>query len=96
MHDRRDDHEEHKLEGLPDEEKLQKRQELVKPLVDDFFQWVKDKSPYVDSGSATGKAFTYALNQEKYLRVFLDDPCVPLDNNSAEQAIRPFTIGRKN
>ena len=89
-------HEEHKLEGLPDEEKLKQRQEVIKPLVDDFFKWVKDKAPYVDSASATGKAFTYALNQEKYLRVFLNDPLVPLDNNSAEQAIRPFTIGRKN
>ena len=38
----------------------------------------------------------YSINQEKYLRVFLDDGSVPMDNNRAEQAIRPFTIGRKN
>ena len=32
----------------------------------------------------------------KYLRVFLDDPQIPLDNNLAEQAIRPFCVGKKN
>jgi hypothetical protein len=50
----------------------------------------------VPSGSQTGKGFEYCLNQETYLRTFLDDPDVPLDNSAAERAIRPFTIGRKN
>ena len=43
-----------------------------------------------------GKALAYSINQEEYLRVFLSDGNVPMDNNYAEQAIRPFTIGRKN
>ena len=89
-------HEEHKLKDHSNEEKLKKRQELIKPLVDDFFNWARDCKATVDSSSALGKAIGYALNQEKYLRVFLSDPNVPLDNNSAEQAIRPFTTGRKN
>lgn len=38
----------------------------------------------------------YSIHQEKYLRTFLLDGDVPMDNNPAEQAIRPFTIGRKN
>lgn len=41
----------------------------------------------------TGNIFS---NQEDYLRVFLSDGHIPMDNNYAEQAIRPFTIGRKN
>ena len=44
----------------------------------------------------TAKAFQYCLNQEQYLRVFLEHGDVPMDNNAAERAIRPFTIGRKN
>lgn len=64
--------------------------------MDEFFQWVRDNRYQVDEASATGRGFTYALNQEKYLRVFLNDPSVPLDNNTAEISIRPFTIGRKN
>ncbi len=36
------------------------------------------------------------LNQEKYLKVFLDDGELPMDNNAAEQSIRGFCIGKKN
>ena len=41
-------------------------------------------------------AFTYALNQEKYLKVFLEDGEVPIDNNASERAIRGFCVGKKN
>ena len=50
----------------------------------------------VTHNSTIGKALAYSINQEDYLRVFLSDGNVPMDNNYAEQAIRPFTIGRKN
>lgn len=43
-----------------------------------------------------GKAIAYSINQEHYLCTFLADPEVPMDNNLAEQTIRPFTVGRKN
>jgi hypothetical protein len=46
--------------------------------------------------SKTGEAISYCLNQEKYLRVFLEDGNVPIDNNAAERAIRPFCLGKKN
>lgn len=89
-------HENGKLDPLPAEVRLEKRQEIIKPLVDEYFDWVRICQPYVDSQSGTGKAFTYSLNQEKYLRTFLNDPNVRMDNNTAERAIRPFTVGRKN
>lgn len=89
-------HEEHKIMDLPPNEHLAKRQEIIKPIVDEFFSFIRAKINLVDAKSETGKGFQYALNQEKYLRVFLDDPEIPLDNNAAEIAIRPFTIGRKN
>lgn len=76
--------------------RLEYRQNYVKPLVDKFFQWVEEVRPLVAKESETGKGLTYAINQEKYLRTFLDNPEVPMDNNAAERAIRPFTIGRKN
>lgn len=38
----------------------------------------------------------YSINQEKYLRRFLDDGEIPIDNNAAEQSIRSFCIGKKN
>jgi transposase len=89
-------HIDNQLIDLSSEERLKKRKKEVEPLVDDFFKWVKENQDSVPSGSQTGKGFTYCLNQETYLRTFLDDPSIPLDNSAAERAIRPFTIGRKN
>ena len=77
-------------------ERHRKRQVLIKPIVDDFFRWAREIKPQVSSSSATGKALNYCLNQEKHLRVFLDNPEIPLDNNAAERAIRPFCVGKKN
>ena len=43
----------------------------------------------------TMEGLNYRLNQEKHLRVFLQDGNVPIDNSAAESAIRPFCIGKK-
>lgn len=89
-------HEDNQLKELSEEERLKKRKEIIAPLVDEFFTWAKTVQKLVAKESATGQGITYALNQEKYLRAFLENPRIPLDNNSAERAIRPFTLGRKN
>lgn len=44
----------------------------------------------------TREGLKYSLNQEKYLKVFLEDGNIPIDNSATEHAIRPFTIGRAN
>ncbi len=46
--------------------------------------------------SLFAKALAYLLNHEAGLRVYLDDPAVPIDNNESEQAIRPTVLGRAN
>ena len=77
------------------EERLENRQRSVKPLVDAFFDWLKsiDTTGLDRSGGLYG-AIRYALNQEPYLRTFLDDPIVPLDNNDAERSIKKFCVGK--
>ena len=85
-----------KYADLNEEDKKKYRQMKLKPLVDDFFSFVHDNINTVPDKSSLGKAFSYCLNQESYLRAFLEEPSIPLDNNPAERAIRPFTIGRKN
>ena len=45
---------------------------------------------------ARGKAVGYMLDNEPHLRVFLANAAVPIDNNTAENAIRPLALGRKN
>ena len=84
------------FDDLDDNDRLIQRQKVLKPLVDAYFSWTKVKYEQVTKNSVIGRALYYSINQEKYLRVFLDNPRVPMDNNTAEQAIRPFTIGRKN
>ncbi|MGN0471958.1 MAG: transposase [Lachnospiraceae bacterium] len=51
---------------------------------------------FVSAGSNTYKSLQYCINQEKFLRVFLSNGAIPMDNNIADRAIRPFTLGRKN
>ena len=88
--------EEGKLSGLSSDERTAKRQLVVKPLVDAFFACLKQNSDRVPKSGKTKEAFTYALNQERYLRVFLENGDVPMDNNASERAIRGFCIGKKN
>ena len=46
--------------------------------------------------SETAKGINYCLDQEEYLKAFLSDGEVPIDNLASERALRTFTIGRKN
>ena len=88
--------EEKQLKDLPAGERRNRRQLSVKPLVEAYFTWVRENLPKVPQKSKTWEGFNYSLNQEKYLKVFLDDGEVPMDNNAAEQSIRGFCIGKKN
>jgi len=84
-----------KLKQYPPDERKKRRQTLVKPKVDDFFEWAKSKADDAAT-ELTREGFTYLLNHEDELKVFLDDGIVPIDNSATERAIRPFTVGRKN
>ena len=86
--------EEGKLNNLSSDERLKQRQAVIKPLVDAFFAYLKTIN--VSKKDKFGDAVGYARNQEKYLRVFLTDGDVPIDNNASERAIRGFCIGKKN
>lgn len=89
-------HTEGELKELLAKERLIRRKAEIKPLVDDFFEWAKQC--IADGLITKGKTLDglkYCINQEKYLRVFLEDGEVPIDNSAAERSIRPFTIGKK-
>ena len=77
------------------EERLNYRQSVVKPLVDAYFAWLKSlNTSLMDKSGKLYKAVQYSLNQEEYLRVFLDKGIVPLDNNDAERSIKKFCVGK--
>ena len=87
--------EEGKLQDLTSEERLRQRRLIIQPLVDALFVYLKSNHKDVANGKPR-EAYDYILNQEKYLRVFLTDGDVPMDNNASERAIRGFCIGKKN
>lgn len=88
--------EEKQLKDLPAEERRDRRQLSVRPLVEAYFARAGENILKVPQKSRTWEGFNYSINQEKYLKVFLDDGEVPMDNNAAEQSIRGFCIGKKN
>lgn len=75
-------------------ERLENRQQSIKPLVDAYFAWVKQQHVKSSSSSKLKEAVNYSVNQELYLRAFLEDPELPLDNNDAERSIRSFCVGK--
>ena len=82
------------LKGLTSEERKVKRLELEKPVLEAFWCWLDSVNAL--KGSSLGKAVTYAKNQQPYMENYLLDGRCSLSNNAAENAIRPFTVGRKN
>ncbi len=85
-----------KDKNLNHEELYLLRQEKSKPILDDFGLWLRETAPRVPPQSSLGKAITYSLNQWRRLIVYIEDSCIRPDNNLAENAIRPFVVGRKN
>lgn len=83
-------------ENLSNEERSQRRQEELKPLFEEFFNWCKNNQPMILPGSKLGKAIAYALNHEAAFENVLLDGKLVLSNNQTERAIKTLVIGRKN
>ena len=84
------------IKGYPPNERLKIRQEKSKPLTDDLFKRLKYLKNKLPAKSVTAKAIFYALNNEEALKRFLTDGKIEIDNNIAENAMRPIALGRKN
>lgn len=86
------------LKNLSPKERLKERQASIKPLVEEYFAWVREilSDTTVLPKGETAKGLKYSINQEEYLKVFLTDGEVPIDDSASERALRNFTIGRKN
>lgn len=70
------------------------RLEKEKPIVEGFLSWLDKQNPV--KGSRMDKAVTYIQNRRDYLMTYLEDGRCSFSNNLSENAIRPFTVGRKN
>ena len=82
--------------NLPPEELVSKRKELIKPVFDEFHEWLLEMEPKVPPTLKFGRAINYALSSWQHLLNYLDCPDLFVDNSIAERSIKPFVIGRKN
>jgi transposase len=85
-----------KAKNLSPAEVYSLRQAEAKPILDDMHRWLTRKSVQTPPKGLLGKAVSYALKQWDRLVGYLEDGRLAPDNNSAENAIRPFVVGRKN
>lgn len=76
------------------EQRKEYRLEKEVPVLDAFWSWLNDQKPI--KGSRFEKAVNYAKNRKETLMTYLEDGHCSFSNNLSENAIRPFTVGRKN
>ena len=90
-------HEEMKLKNLAADDRLAARKEFVAPNVKAMFDYIHELEASDEPRSEKlSKAISYAINQEEYLRRFLEDGNIPIDNGSSERYIASYSRGRAN
>ena len=82
--------------NLSPEERKARRQQLARPIMEAMKQWMETEGVKYSESSEIGKAITYAYTRWDNMMHYLDDGRLLLDNNLAENEIRPITLGRKN
>ncbi|MGJ0531722.1 IS66 family transposase [Methylocystis sp.] len=87
---------EREITGKSAEHRQRMRQEHSRPRVEAFRAWCETQLPRIPGKSDLARAMRYALNRWPSFTLFLDDGRVAIDNNAAERAIKPVTLGRKN
>lgn len=83
-----------KEHGYTFEQRKEYRCKRSRPVIDSFFDWLEKQHPVVNT--RFDQAVKYAQNRKPYLYTYLEDGRCSLSNNLSENAIRPFTVGRKN
>lgn len=84
------------LSDVSDETRKSGRHERSVPLLGQLKSWMEKTQPQVTAQNALGKALNYLASNWSKLERYVEEGFLPMDNNAAERAIRPFVIGRKN
>ena len=82
--------------GLSSDGRKAKRRELTRPIMEAMKTWMETEGIKYSPQSLIGKAVSYAYTRWDNMMRCLEDGRLLLDNNLAENAIRPITLGRKN
>ncbi|MBD8189769.1 IS66 family transposase [Pseudomonas viridiflava] len=84
------------LKASSDADRKNGRHEHSLPILAQLKSWIEKTQPQVTAQNAMGKAISYLASNWSKLERYVEEGYLPLDNNTAERAIRPFVIGRKN
>jgi len=84
------------IRGHPPYERARERQARAGPVLDGLHAWFTATLARVPGRGDLAAAIRYALNRWTALNRYQGDGCLAIDNNAAERAIRPLTLGRKN
>ena len=87
---------EREARDLEPEQRRQLRQQQSRPIADALHAWLTTQRQALVKADVTAKAIDYSLSNWRALTRYLDDGNVPIDNNAAENAVRPLCVGRKN
>ena len=80
---------------LDDDERYEKRQQFAIPKLTKLKQWLDEKQPKVAPDTLTRKSINYLTNQWDHLVRYCEHGQLHISNVLAENAIRPFALGRK-
>ena len=84
------------INGLSANERLQRRQQESRPLVDELEDWMRIERSKLSRSSPVTEPIDYMLKRWDGFTTFLSDGRICLTNNAAERALRGFALGRKS
>jgi hypothetical protein len=87
---------EREIRGCTPEVRTAVRRDRSAPVLDAMHAWLNTTLRNVSAKSPLAGAIHYTLVRWRALTRFCDDARIELDNNTAERAIRPLVLGRKN
>ena len=87
---------ERSINGKSAPERLDVRQKLSRPLVEDLHVYMREQVGRLSRGHDLAKAFNYILKRWTSFTLFLEDGRVCLSNNAAERGLRGIALGRKS
>ena len=87
---------EKQVRGSPPETRIALRQQQSKPILDNLEDWLSKQLTHISGKSPLAGAIRYGLTRIPKVRPYLEHGFLELDNNTAERAMRPIAIGRKN
>ena len=86
---------ERELKAFGDEQRYQVCQQHSRPLLAQLKAWLEKTQPQVTAQNALGKAVNYLVSKWSRLERYIEAGYLPIVNNPAERAIRPFVIGAR-